>query len=953
MNAKKKTAGRVKRGLVALSICAVCVTGLPVTASTTAVRSAQSGAEGKATFDLYSMFPQQMLSPATGKTDTFMPLETRDMGNRGRGEVSLSAEPEGSHFAAEVKPDKVTPAGKKSTAKSKVSVSCSKDTPENAVGWVKVTGKRGNEQHRIWLKVTALSSRPSLELSRGAPLTGQGHLDPELQPFTGEPLVWHIAAKNAGCDDDTFTLRYKADFPCKINFKNLQGKKVRSVDVKGTTRNLLYLKPVELTAEVVPQRELPKNEPQDITFVLGPGKNTEETAELKVQVLNPGELFCINDLDGMRPHPHQVMPGETTSFTFHLANLDSKEKEMSLQVPGSSGGWVCERIGPGRVRLEPGGTADITWKVTAPSDAKPGDRREFTVSTGSLTPGLAGTKVAVEVTNITNIYYWAVDSMNPEYMYLNKEGTGPGKKGDWLMPNLQSFMKDSSNYKNAKDYLPSATDMNHTNALAGTYTGTQGVYMVGGTFKGFTKHDEVLSGDNTMALMRYGPDGKPVERIFEVAKERTGGRALTGFWSNKNWLAELEGERSVDIVGHSERWPLFFEPPYKYGAAGDPQTDEDPSDPLSAPIKCAFQTNDPGAVIVPTIFGQFDLYYGFRLLNMPISLLFGKTPGMHAEDRYIYDSFRRSIVEEDPDVCYVNVADLDNTGHFTGASWPQNEWVKSGRGTAYDKNIYSPWVRRSECLDICREEDVLFGEFIRLLKERGTYDNSVIVFLSDHGMENMKDPKSGYQVIDLRDILRDNGLLRFEDYNEAGGTEINMIWGNDQKTTADIEKILEDYTIDDPRLGKVHPLTVINRREMKDGKDFGSHGKVLPKELYSEYWINNPDANNGEQWPDLFVFPLYNYQVMAHGDAMRSGVNNIGFSFGINIPDKVKIGFPAAHGGLQTESIPLILKAPAGSAANRPGSKYGGEVRIGDIAPTIYGIMGWQPPACVDGKPLP
>ena len=269
---------------------------------------------------------------------------------------------------------------------------------------------------------------------------------------------------------------------------------------------------------MAPQRELPKNEPQDITFVLGPGKNTKETAELKVQVLNPGELFCINDLDGMRPHPHQVMPGETTSFTFHLANLDSKEKEMYLQVPGSSGGWVCERIGPGRVRLEPGWTADITWKVTAPSDAKPGDRREFTVSTGSLTPGLAGTKVAVEVTNIPNIYYWAVDSMNPEYMYLNKEGTGPGKKGDWLMPNLQSFMKDSSNYKDAKDYLPSATDMNHTNALAGTYTGTQGVYMVGGTFKGFTKHDEVLSGDNTMALMRYGPDGKPVERIFEVAK---------------------------------------------------------------------------------------------------------------------------------------------------------------------------------------------------------------------------------------------------------------------------------------------------------------------------------------------------------------------------------------------------------------------------------------------------
>jgi Type I phosphodiesterase / nucleotide pyrophosphatase len=952
MSLEKKTAGRLKRGLVALSMLAVCVSGVPVAASSTSVRLAQSGAAGKATFYLYSKFPQQMLSPTTGKTDTFMPLETRNIGG-GRGEVTLSAEPDGSLFAASVKPDRVTPGGENGTAKSRVDVSCADDVPENSIGWIKVTGRRGNESHRIWLKVTALASQPSLQFSRGAPLTGQGHLDPELQPFTGDPVVWHVSAQNDGAEEDTYTLGYKADFPCEVTFHNLRGDKVNSVKVKSATRNLLYSAPAELTAQVVPKEKLPVNEPQEVTLILGPGRNTRKTAELTVRLFNPGEVFCINDMEGMRPHAHQVMPGETTSFMFHLTNLESKTKEMSLSAPGSSGGWECELIGADSIRLEPGGTADFTYTVTAPSNAKPGDHREFVVSTGPGNTGRSGVKVAVEVTKTPNIYFWAVDSMNPEYRYLNKEGTGPGKKGDWLMPNLQAFMKDGRNYKDAKVYLPSATDMNHTNALAGTYTGTQGIYMVGGTFKGFTKHDEVLSGDNTMALMRYGPQGKPIERMFEVAKQQTGGKALTGFWSNKNWLAELEGEHSVDIVGHSERWPLFFDPPYKYDAAGDPASDEDPSDPLSAPITCAFQTHDPGAVIVPTIFGQFDLYYGFRLLNMPISLLFGKTPGLHAEDRYIYESFRRSIVEEDPDVSYINVADLDNTGHFTGASWPQDEWIKSKRGTAYDENIYSPWTRRSECLDICREADALFGEFVKLLKERGTYDNSTIVFLADHGMENMKDPKKGYQVIDLRSILRQKGLLRFEDYNEAGGTEINMIWGNDPEKTSQIEKILESYTIDDPKLGKVHPLTVIDRAEMKNGKDFGSHGKVLPRELYSEYWINNPDEQDGELWPDLFVFPLYNYQVMAHGDAMSSGINNIGFSFGINIPDEVEIGFPAAHGGLQTESIPLIIKAPEGSAADKPGSKQDKEVRIGDIAPTIYQVMGWPAPECVDGKPLP
>lgn len=35
------------------------------------------------------------------------------------------------------------------------------------------------------------------------------------------------------------------------------------------------------------------------------------------------------------------------------------------------------------------------------------------------------------------------------------------------------------------------------------------------------------------------------------------------------------------------------------------------------------------------------------------------------------------------------------------------------------------------------------------------------------------------------------------------------------------------------------------------------------------------------------------------------------------------------------------------------GSTCSAEVRIGDITPTIYQIIGWAAPACVDGSPLP
>jgi len=60
-----------------------------------------------------------------------------------------------------------------------------------------------------------------------------------------------------------------------------------------------------------------------------------------------------------------------------------------------------------------------------------------------------------------------------------------------------------------------------------------------------------------------------------------------------------------------------------------------------------------------------------------------------------------------------------------------------------------------------------------------------------------------------------------------------------------------------------------------------------------------------------------------------------------------------AHGGLQTAHMPLIFKAPMGWAGYMPGTVIAEEVEIGDIAPTIYQILGWEAPSCVDGKPLP
>jgi arylsulfatase A-like enzyme len=299
---------------------------------------------------------------------------------------------------------------------------------------------------------------------------------------------------------------------------------------------------------------------------------------------------------------------------------------------------------------------------------------------------------------------------------------------------------------------------------------------------------------------------------------------------------------------------------------------------------------------------------------------------------------------------------------MTGGSWDPDEWdTKGTSGATDDESMFSPWMRRDECLDIAREADELFADFINLLKEKGVYDNSIIVVLADHGMENLKDQDRGYEVLDLRRILRAEGLVHYEDYLEGGGTEINFIWCDDEARLEAIEEILESYTVDDPELGPVQPLLVVSRQEMIDGiteeeiqAKYGENieGRVRPMELYSEYWVNHPDEPNGQMWPDLCIFPFYNYNVAAHGHIFKGGINPIGISLG-NLPDNLELGFPAAHGGLQTARIPLIFKAPTGDPDYEAGGTYGDEVEVGDIAPTIYQILGWTSPDCVDGSPLP
>ncbi|MCX5860047.1 MAG: alkaline phosphatase family protein [Proteobacteria bacterium] len=72
----------------------------------------------------------------------------------------------------------------------------------------------------------------------------------------------------------------------------------------------------------------------------------------------------------------------------------------------------------------------------------------------------------------------SIDSLHPNYLTLDASGSGTGSEGNWLLPNLRKFLDQSVHYPQARCFLPSATDMNQLNAVAGTSSAQTGILGV-------------------------------------------------------------------------------------------------------------------------------------------------------------------------------------------------------------------------------------------------------------------------------------------------------------------------------------------------------------------------------------------------------------------------------------------------------------------------------------------
>ena len=912
---------------------------------------------GPSTFDLYAPFLSNTVGAASN-TSSF-DFKVRGIAP-GQIAVNLSVTSNSEFFLPELDRQAVliTRMGPEVTINLKVK---SSGASQGTEGWVTVSATCGSETHKLDFLVTVRDASPKLELGTIIDAKEQ-----DLRLSDGSPFEVNLKASNAGASTTKFPLSFSAPPGWAVSFKADDGNPIESLEVAGMQPYLESVKVVTFKAVIDPPAAFPKSPATKLTLGLG-------DSEVTVGVARKGLLYSPNDMAGIYPHVHQVRPGGVTTYRLYVTNTTGSLASFNLQVSGAPEGWDAS-LSASLINVAAGSTEMVELALTAPGGATAGQFATVTVDVngGGASDAIA---LAARVSTTPKIYYFAIDSMSYNYLTFNSVGTGPGHDGDWLMPNIHNFMKDSVTYTNANALMPSATDMNHTTALSGCYPGTEGIYAVGVTFNGTTDRGRMMTQRVSLnqALTLDG-NGTPVrvKRVYELAKEANP-EALCAFLSNKPWLVVLHSDpatqSAVERSVSADSCPVYMPQVQKY-ILGDPPSDSDSLlDPMNTCMLVGGMRHIITEKLPPQLFPEpvvkahpllklmfeanmFQDVTGLLRWLLPVNISIGGNPQTSCSDSYLGNALISLINEEDPDVTYTNLSELDMTGHLLGSAEDLTEWNTEGTATPRDdKSSINGYALRDDAIDVCRQADIIFGQFIDTLKIRGVYDSSIVVMLADHGMHNYKRPEKGYEVLDNRVLLRKNGFVMGTDYDyDEGALSYDLVYSRDKKNLPAIEKVLEEYTVNDPVEGTVHPMVVFNREEMQTGRDTCSGISVNPREFYSEYWAGrDAEGSDSMKWPDLIVYSMDNYCTRIYMDLTRTGGNAIGIKADVNLPAELSLMAMGGHLSFNTRHVPLVFKGPGA----RPGAEVAEEVFLSDIAPTIYRALGWPTPEYVDGKPLP
>ncbi len=627
-----------------------------------------------------------------------------------------------------------------------------------------------------------------------------------------------------------------------------------------------------------------------------------------VETMRPGRMLdAANAVGAAGYHRHLVRPGLATTYLLRIYNSGKGKAVIELEVTSDSQGWSVS-VEKSKLELAAGEKQYVQLTVRPESSMPAGRIAAILVRAKSSAGASEEITLEAETTLKRKIYYISIDSLGPEYLKLNARGTGPGKAGDWLMPNLHAFLEQGLFFPNHQAHLPAATDMNHASYLSGAYPGQHGLYSVQVLMFGFDQKGWAIWRSTPHDLMYYGPEGKPVTTIFNVVKDPAlGGNpsAFAAYVSGKDWVPE---HYRNPVFGLDRIATVTDHPDY---------------------VAASAHVIKPGEGI------RLMLEARTHKLNRPDFALW--------EDIYTADQALRVIDNEDPDVIYILLGGVDEAGHFFGSGKDPSEWDEHGTpdDLSDDTSRINRNANRLGIIKTVKSADEQLGRLLEHLKERGEYDQAYIVVESDHNMET-----NSFVGPPLHKIAPASGYSKRKDYYLFTGSQLGMLFmrRDDPAALAKIEKTLEDYRWTSPITGRTEcPVIVLDREEMKTGIDRATGEQVTPpRELYSEYYIEHSKPG-GLRWPDLFLFPKANLQFPSIG----AGFGNIGLGvLPFDIPPfTVYVG---GHGAPSTQPALLAIKGPG-----IPAGKVEPIVsHPADVAPILYRLEGYQIPDSVQIKPL-
>lgn len=538
------------------------------------------------------------------------------------------------------------------------------------------------------------------------------------------------------------------------------------------------------------------------------------------------------------------------------------------------------------------------------------------------------------------LIFIAIDGLHPRYLDLNAKGLPGGKDGDWLMPHIRSFLRESLWYRDAKAFLPAATDMNHLNALAGTSTAQTGIIGVWAQPVGWDEKGEVVIRHSHLSTAK-DEKGRPVDTLFHAWKRRWPD-SKTLLISGKEWVGEMfrtdSGNPAVDLLVTGPNHPDYLISPQREKLA-DPHTDADAAcDPESKRQGVFAGSMWPSESWTRMYTGQGSL------LTLQMEHFASHFP----HDSWIVDSTLEIFRREDPGLAYVLLAQCDDAGHCIGNAADPEEFVNARppheipEGCA-DKPEYRLVSKRNRLLykeailDVIRDVDIQFGRLMEGLEKQGVLEHAKVILLSDHSSENHLS-SDDFSSTDVMGILKGAGIAKNKNvYACSVSSYGTLYWRDGKEEVGKAKKLLEGHRALNPETGmKECPWWVLDRTDMQKGVD----GVCLPGELYHSYYIEAAKEKT-MIWPDLIIMAKNGWQIPVYnGHVPNVGIKAPKWS----PPWRVYNG---GHGSVDT--LPIV------AAISMPGGKKGVShtpVRIADLGVTAASLFGLTLKSTTVGKDL-